>query len=133
MVTNASRDIEAFVRALNAAWQRKDWAHLGDCYHDDAVLLPPDAGTPIVGREAILATYKEFAAAATLKQFTIPALDVFDFGSTHMVHMRFTVEYVYEGDHTIDSGLEVYAIVTSDRPRVIWRQQCLLEQRSVVS
>lgn len=132
MTTFSSDDIDAFVRGLNDAWRSGDWARLGDCYHERAVLLPPDAGAPIVGREAILATYREFAALAQLNDFSIPALDVFSFGDTHMAHMRFTVDYVYDEDHTIDSGLEIYAIVTTERPRVVWRQQCLLEQRTIV-
>jgi ketosteroid isomerase-like protein len=132
MTSFSSDEIDTFVRELNAAWQSEDWAGLGACYHEHAVLLPPDAGEPIVGREAILETYREFTALAKLNAFSIPALDVFHFGDTYMAHMRFTVDYVYDGDHTVDSGLEIYTIVVTDRPRVVWRQQCLLEQRTIV-
>jgi len=125
-------DVDAFVRRLNQAWQAQDWDRLRDCYHERALLLPPDAGAPIVGRDAIIDTYREFAGSARLNKFAIPALDVFSFDDTHMVHMRFTIDYVYDGDHTIDSGLEVYTVVTSDAPRVVWRQQFLLEQRTIV-
>ena len=118
---------ELIVRACNDAWQQSDWSTLENCFHPQAVLLPPDAGDPIVGRDQILETYQEFMAAADVTEFTIDDLVCFPFSATSMVHMRFTLDYRIADEAFTDSGLEVYAIDSSGpEARIVWRSQMIL-------
>ena len=124
--------IRSLIRALNDAWQKEDWAALEGCYHKDVVLMPPDAGPPILGRDEVLETYREFCKVARLERFREVELDVFHFERTHIVHMRFEVDYALDGERYRDEGLEIYVLAPSDAdesPVVVWRQQQLLNQR----
>lgn len=124
-----NEQLDAFVKELNAAWQRQDWQAVRGCYHKDVVLLPPDAGVPITGVEAVVASYQEFADAAELLRFEVSALEIFDFEEIHMAHMAFTLDYVLGTERTRDSGLEIYTISTSGPPQIVWRSQIILDHR----
>ena len=89
-----SQHIERFIRKLNDTWQQGKLDELNRFYHVDVVLLPPDAGEPIHGRSAVIDTYNDFASSATLHEFVIDSLEVFDFSATAVVHMRFVVEII---------------------------------------
>ena len=122
--------VASLVRRLNAAWQTEDWVAVASCLHERIVLLPPDTGAPIIGRQAVVDTYRDFAAAAKLLRFAETELAVFGFGSTHVAHMRFEVEYELDGTRSWETGLEVYTVTTDNTPLVVWRQQLLLEHRT---
>ena len=117
------------IRDLNTAWSTGDLADIGAFYHPDAVLLPPDAGEPIQGRGAIASTYIDFAAMTDLKQFSIIDLSSYPIGDNTAVHLRFEVDYVMDGEHYLESGLEVYWVDTT--PLVIWRYQTVLSTRTL--
>lgn len=137
MGTDQVRD---FLLALNDCWQSSDLTGLPDFYHPDVVLLPPDMGEPICGREAVVGSYREFRQAATLKDFQVSGLEIFDFpfsdanGDTrfasHMAHLTFTVAYELEGDDYVETGMEVYALAEVEGAlKIIWRHQSVLDSR----
>jgi len=129
-----SRDqaaIRDFIERLNQAWQAGRYDELPAYYHPEVVLLPPDAGAAIRGREAVVASYADFGAAAQLESFEATDIDVFAFESTCSVHMRFAVRYVYDGRRFEDEGVELYTVQTSGaRPEIVWRCQWLVNSRS---
>jgi ketosteroid isomerase-like protein len=119
------------ILSLNATWQAGQFDQLADYYHPDVVLLPPDAGAPIIGRDNVVASYQEFADAATLHEFRITSTDTFVFDSTAVCHMRFEIEYETDSGRFRESGLEIYVVAnaTSDaaQPAIIWRSQAVLD------
>ncbi len=124
--------IRILISALSEAWQREDWTALEGCYHEDVVLMPPDAGAPILGRDAVLETYRDFCNVATLERFQEVELEVFTFESTHIAHMRFEIDYELDGQRYRDEGLEIYVLAPAragQDPVVVWRQQQLLNQQ----
>lgn len=129
-----------FLLALNACWQTGDLDALADYYHPDVVLLPPDMGAPISGREAVVESYQDFFAAATLEHFRVADLEVFSFPATesaaapaavtHMAHLTFSVSYTLDGDTYVETGMEVYALGELDgRLKILWRHQSVLDSR----
>ncbi len=132
-----TKSIETFIEELNSTWQRGDFSALGNFYHENVVLLPPDSGEPIHGRAAVIESYKDFNEQATLAEFRITEWQAYPFGATtsdpdstiHMVHMRFEVEYQLDGQNCWDSGLEVYAVMSDSEPQIIWRSQSVLDNR----
>ncbi len=129
---NVSQEIERFVRELNDTWQQGKLDELNRFYHPDVVLLPPDAGKPIHGRSTVIDTYHDFASAATLHEFAISSLEVFEFATTAVVHMRFVVEFSLEKQHLREAGLEVYVLNIADgKPAIVWRSQQILESREI--
>lgn len=127
------KQLEAFIRGLNDAWQREDWPQVSACYHPNVVLLPPDTGAPIIGAGAVVETYREFAQAARLIRFDIPQLDIYSFENSHMIHMQFTLDYLLGDEHTRDSGLEIYAVPDRPRPVIVWRNQTILKHRLITT
>ncbi len=121
-------DIQQTIRDLNAAWQRGDLDTVRTLYHPQAILLPPDAGEPLDGRDLIVESYREFLDYAELVAFEITAMNSRDFGATGVCHMRFVTEYRYQRQHMKDSGLDVYVLQRADDDgyRVVWRSQTLL-------
>lgn len=126
MTTSAAAASE-LIQRLNQAWQANDLATVSAAYHPDAVLLPPDLGPVIRGREAITDTYAIFNSSAVLRRFEVTDTEVFDFQSSHAVHLKFTLAYELEGAILEDRGLDIY--ITSplaDGLAIVWRQQVVL-------
>ncbi len=124
--------VRTFLTALNECWQQGDLAAIADFYHPDVVLLPPDMGAPIRGREAVVGSYRDFLDAATLKQFEITRLDVFPFdgAGTLMAHLSFDIAYSLDGDDYVEKGLEVYTLAERDSEmKILWRHQAVLDSR----
>jgi hypothetical protein len=115
------------------------------------VLLPPDLGEPIRGREAVVESYGEFLRAARLNRFDITGLETFTFEPapeigrsplggrgrderpghrTHMAHLEFRIIYELGGERYVDTGLEVYTVVEEGgRCSIVWRGQTILDSR----
>ena len=92
-------------------------------YHPDAVLLPPDAGAVITGREQITDTYRDFFEHAHLEDFRVASVEQYEFDSGTAVHLRFEVTYGLGEERLCDRGLEVYWVDTT--PLILWRQQII--------
>jgi len=120
--------LERFIDQLNEGWLAADYPALQRCYHADTVLLPPDAGEPIVGRDAVLATYRDFHSLATISQFQVTKLQLMPFPNTTMCHMRFDISYTHNQLSLSESGLEVYTLIEDPvvGPQIIWRAQFTL-------
>jgi uncharacterized protein (TIGR02246 family) len=116
------------VAALNAAWPRGDYEQVAACYHPDALLWPPDGAAPIVGREAILATYREFAASAHLENFASSSIETWPVGGQSVVHMEFRVDYTLAGERYVETGLEIYWV--DPTPLILWRHQTIRTTRT---
>lgn len=126
--------VRQFLQDLHATWPGGDVAAIAAFYHPDVVLLPPDLGEPIVGREAVAASYADFLAAANLEQFEITGLELYDFptgtGSTCMAHLHFHISYELNGERYLEQGLEIYTVIDSGSgPLIVWRSQTVLDSR----
>lgn len=121
-------ELEAFIDQLNERWLAADYPALQRCYHPDAVLLPPDAGDPIIGRESVIATYRDFHSLATISEFQVTDLQLMCFPDTAMCHMRFDIAYSLNQLPLNESGLEVYTLIDDPTmgPQIIWRAQFTL-------
>jgi len=125
----------AFLRELNECWRTGDLGAIAAFYHPDVVLLPPDLGEPICGRDAVVATYGDFLQAASLQHFEITGIDVFPFDTssstaTCMAHLAFDVSYRLGDETYVEKGLEVYTLSESDGElKILWRYQSVLDSR----
>ena len=135
MADPATARARDFLLSLNACWQTGDLDALEGFYHPDVVLLPPDLGEPIRGREAVVASYLEFLQAATLEHFEVLALDVFPFpagpaAATYVAHLIFNVTYTLDGETYVEKGLEAYTLREDEAGlQILWRHQSVLDSR----
>ena len=134
-MTELAEQTRTFLLELNDCWQRGDVEALPAYYHPDVVLLPPDLGVPIQGREAVVASYLEFLQAASLEQFEVLNLDVFPFSSNNgaqmaAAHLTFAVTYLLDGERYVEQGLEAYTLADDgDGLQILWRHQSVLDSR----
>lgn len=123
--------VDHFLQRLNDAWLTQDYVELRGLYHPDVVLLPPDAGDPILGNAAVIDSYRDFHAACRVERFAITSQTSWEFAATTMVHMRFDIDYQLGAATPLQSeqGLEVYTLATaadSALPQIVWRAQFAL-------
>ena len=83
---------ERLIRSLNDAWLANDFDAILACYHPNVILLPPDAGDPIVGRDAVVASYREFSKRAKLTSFQVGELLTYAIDDACAVHYAFQRE-----------------------------------------
>ena len=139
--------IRAFIAELHTCWPSGDLTALARFYHTDVVLLPPDLGTPICGRDAVVDSYREFLEAAKLISFETDSLETYPFAHnnsqndardntqksalTCMVHLNFEIVYDLDDERYVEKGLEVYTIIDQgdDGLKIIWRSQTVLDSR----
>ena len=131
-MTPSAAAAHELITNLNQAWQANDMVTVSAIYHPDAVLLPPDLGPVIRGRDAIAETYAMFNTSAELRRFEVTETEVFDFESSQAVHLHFTLAYELEGSTLEDKGLDIYLINPSASGlTVVWRQQVVLASREL--
>ena len=134
--------VEDFLHQLNRSWLNQDYDALASAYHPEVVLLPPDAGIPLEGRETVCATYQDFHAACSVDRFVITDLQSWTFAqqdhSITKAHMRFEIDYrlkdvsdsqsARKPELQCEQGLEVYTLLTApaSAPQIIWRAQFTL-------
>jgi len=119
-----SDGVENTIRKLNECWLRSDYAALAGLFHDDAVLMPPNAQQPIIGRDAIVDGYRRFGDMGEIHEFEIVAMQTYLFADTAMCHMRFTIDYAINERRFQESGTEIYALhKTGENWLIVWRTQ----------
>ncbi len=138
--------VEDFLNHLNKSWLDQDYEALASAYHPEVILLPPDAGIPLEGRETICATYQDFHAACSVDRFMITELQSWTFAQQNQTvtkaHMRFEIDYrlkdvstsvtgappVSRPELQCEQGLEVYTLLSNpgSAPQIIWRAQFTL-------
>ncbi len=128
-------EAEACIRALNDAWLHRRWDDLAACYDEQVVMLMPFGDETLEGREAMLASYREFLDAATDITLTINSIDTQDYGNTAVCHMSFEVSFAMGGEHETSEGLEVYVLHADPGkpPRVVWRTQRVHSEGPVIA
>jgi len=130
----ATDPVKEFLIELQNAWSRGEVAGLARFYHPDVILLPPDLGPPLEGRQAVLDSYRDFLDVARLISFEITELEVFPFshsgGATCMAHLHFSIRYELDGNSYDEEGLEIYTVLLTDAgPQIVWRSQTVLDSR----
>ena len=126
--------IRAFLLALQDCWRAGNPTELAAFYHPDVVLVPPDLGAPIRGRDAVVASYQEFLDVAQLEKFAVTSLEIFPFSqgsnTVHMAHLEFEISYQLDDENYLEKGLELYAVLEHNEVlQIVWRNQIVLDSR----
>jgi ketosteroid isomerase-like protein len=116
--------LAALVEDLNRAWLDGRWGDLAPLVDAEVVLLTPD-GERVTGREAFVASYRDFARRARVRSFAPgePKIDVW--GDTAMASCPFHIVYEAGGDTHDESGTDLLLLARSTARnggwRVVWR------------
>jgi uncharacterized protein (TIGR02246 family) len=123
MSTERAR-IEELVRAMNDAWLARRWDELAAYFAEDVVALPPGGAARIVGRDAMVESYRAFTSTAEVHAFELESVDVDVFGGTAVATARFRVSYSVGAEILAESGADI--TVLAGRPdgwQIVWRTQ----------
>ncbi len=116
--------VEALVRALNDAWLAERIEDLGAFFDENAVLVAPGGARRIVGREAVVESYRQYVELARTLAFEVQDLAIDVFGATAVARLAFRVRYgIGETIHD-EGGCDLLVLGKGDGGwRVVWRTQ----------
>lgn len=115
-------EIADLVHRINGAWTEGRFDELNEYFSPDMVLAMPGGMKRIIGREEIIASYREFSENATIHDFEAeaPVVDVFD--GTAIATTGFRIGYEYEGKASTEGGTDLLVFEKgADGWRVVWR------------
>ena len=116
--------ISQLIRDLNQTWLQGRFDDLHRYYAEDVVMIPPGFQRQIVGRDAMVDSYRQFAQQATVHQFQEEDIDVRLFESTAVVTLRFHIKYDYGGNVQEETCAEILVLLSRDNEwRIAWRTQ----------
>ncbi len=122
-------DLRSRIDALNAAWQERRFAELGEYFHEDARLVAPGLASRIEGRDAIVRTYREFAESATIDSFRLDPPHLEQWGDTAVATSSFTMTYTFGGRSYTEEGHDVLVLARSGGTWVVvWRTVVVREK-----
>lgn len=112
------------VERLNAAWPAGDFDQLTEVFDSGAVLvsLTPEGGRRVVGRDAVIQSYRDFVGQAVLHRFEMaqPSIDVF--GATAVASCPYSIDYEVGGRRWKGEGRDVLVLNDGTHGwKVVWR------------
>ena len=115
-------EIESVVAKITAAWLNSRFDELREYFHPDAVLAQPGFAARTVGREALIASYVDFAREATIHSFTAGEVNVDQAADSAVTTMPWKMDYEFGGVRYEESGWDLLVFGRHDgRWVVVWR------------
>ncbi len=99
------------LRALNDAWTRGDPARLSDYFHPDMVAITATDRERLVGREACLASWQNFARAARIHHWREIEPMIQLYGDTAVVTYYFDMAFDMGGSRIELGGRDMFVFV----------------------
>jgi uncharacterized protein (TIGR02246 family) len=118
----STTEVEHLVRDLNAAWPEGRLEDVGRCFHEGAVMVPPGRAGRTTGREAIVASFREFLETAKVHDFEVLDLKVDVFGPTACAVVPFRIRYEIPGQVYDEKGEEILVLTGGAGAwQIVWR------------
>jgi ketosteroid isomerase-like protein len=116
------KEIRDIVAAINAAWTGGQYDAIAPYVADHVVMAPPGEDTRVLGRDAYIASFRQFAEVATVKTFVpgTPRVDVV--GNTAVAVCPFVIAYEMDRETYREQGTDLLVFA---RPlgqwKIVWR------------
>jgi hypothetical protein len=120
-MSDTQRVVE-IIRAINDCWLGGRYEDLDRYFHESMVVAMPGFEKRVEGREAIVASYREFGESAAVRRFETgtPYVDVV--GATAVSTTRFEIDYELAGEEYVESGTDLLVFQEAGGEwRVVWR------------
>ncbi len=116
--------IEGLIRSMNDAWLSGRFDDLNQYFAEDVVMVAPGGGMRMMGREAMIDSFRQYTEQATTHNFDETGLDVDVFESTAVASLRFDVDYELDGTRYQESGIDLLVLEHGDTGwLIVWRTQ----------
>jgi uncharacterized protein (TIGR02246 family) len=114
--------IRDLVTQINAAWTAGRPDDLASYLREDVVFVQPGFQVRTVGRDACVASYKEFLAQASVHTYEESDVTVDVYSNTAVLTYRFAITYSMEETRYADTGYDIFVFVREDGAwRAAWR------------
>lgn len=116
------KDIPDIVAAINSAWLSGRFDELRDYFHPDVVLAQPGFARRTTGRDALIASYRDFVQNATIHSFTPGEVQVDAATDSAVTTMPWSMDYTMNGQRYDERGWDLLVFGKRDgRWMVVWR------------
>jgi len=110
------------VQSLNAAWREGRFDELRSYFHPDAVIVAPGLEARISGRDAVVESYRNFVATASIEAFELAEPVVDAWGDTAVVTAKFTITYSMDGKRFHEQGHDLLVFQRNGGEwLIVWR------------
>lgn len=115
-------NLRALVKRLNAAWVNRRFDELTTYFHPDVVVVPPDISTRVLGRDACVASYRDFMSSATVHAFEDAPAQIDVTGGTAVAVAPYEIDYEIPSGRWRGTGKDVLVLGKDETGwRVVWR------------
>jgi hypothetical protein len=117
-------DVSIALRRLSESWRNRRYDELRDCFHDSAVMVAPGFSGRVVGREAVVESYREFMDRSTLDNYSEDPATIEVFENTAIVNYRWEMVWTSGGKQDRGSGNDLFVFVRqpeTDQWKAVWR------------
>ncbi|HEX8037485.1 MAG TPA: nuclear transport factor 2 family protein [Ktedonobacterales bacterium] len=115
-------EIAGIVGAINAAWVHGNAGEMAEYLDEGMVIVQPGFEEQVVGREACVESYREFASHAAIRQYDEGEVTVDVRGDTAIASYRYAIEYEMDGETYHDAGHDVFVLMRGDGGwHAVWR------------
>lgn len=131
-MSSVESTIKQFIRDMNAAWLEGRIDDLDSYFAKNVVLVPPGSQDRIVGREAMVESFRQYAEQATTHDFEETALLVDVMGTIAVATLQFRIHYEFEGHEYKEVGQEILILTRTEQGwQILWRTQIPGETKEV--
>ena len=118
----AKQAVQGIIARINRSWRDKDFAGLPECFAEDAVMVDPGYQVLGRGRSFFVDSYRDFAAAAAILNYSESAPLVEVFGGVGVYACSWTMTYQRDGKSSTEFGSDQFVLVRANSGwQVVWR------------
>lgn len=120
--TPDQQEIRRILRSLNQAWVSGEPEQMANFFHPQVVFVSPDLHTRMQGREACVATYKEFCDHAKVLSFSESEAAIEVWGTTAVALYHFEIRYEMNQQALHETGQDLFVFAREDGEwKAVWR------------
>jgi uncharacterized protein (TIGR02246 family) len=120
-MSGADAEPRAVVERINAAWRAGRAADAAPLFDGDVVMVTP-TGERLIGREAMVQSYADFAASAVVDEYEESEHAVDVFGETAVVVYRWLMAWRAGGESYRERGRDIFVLTHATTGwQVVWR------------
>ncbi len=110
------------VRVINDAWVTGNPERMRDALDNDVVFVQPAFADRATGREAAIASYREFVTQAQLRRYAESELSIDIGGHTAVASYRWRIVYSMNGNDFDETGRDLFVFDRfGTRWKLVWR------------
>jgi hypothetical protein len=115
-------DVAAVLRRISVAWTSGQPERMEDALDPGAVFVQPGLKDRLEGRDAGIASYREFMKASLVHAYEERDLTIDLVGSAAVATFGFRIEWESDGERHVDHGHDLFVFARSDDGwKAVWR------------